>query len=212
MNIICAGIPRSGSTRLYSILRLGLEQNFPLNEISSQWEAAFKVGDHHNLLKIHNFSKKWLDWSDFVFTTKRDLRYIAASAIDLMPAGTYKTPESLVQMCKDILIMYDSWNEHSDYELVYEDFYKNETKIVDDIFKVLNLKVDIEKLLFELKEIKNSNLNFDHTTLMHKNHISKNTGLHYTKRLSKEQYEIIEKEFKDWLICNKYIISKPMYI
>lgn len=212
MNIICAGIPRSGSTRLYNILRLGLEQNFPLEEINSQWINSFVPGDHHNILKIHDFKKRWLDWGDFVFTTRRDLRYIAASAVDLMPRGTYKTTGCILQMCKEILDMYETWDEHTDYELVYEDFHNNKEKVVRTIFGILGLSVDINKLLCDLEMIRNSEKEFNNTTLMHFKHISENTNKHYSKRLTQEQYEAINSTYRDWLDSKDYKITKTFYM
>lgn len=212
MNIICAGIPRSGSTRLYNILRLGLEQNFPLEEINAQWINSFVPGDHHNILKIHDFKKRWLDWGDFIFTTRRDLRYIAASAVDLMPRGTYKTTGCILQMCKEILDMYEAWDEHTDYELVYEDFHNNKEKVVRTIFGILGLSVDINKLLHDLEMIRNSEKDFNKTTLMHFKHISENTNKHYSKRLTQEQYEAINLTYRDWLDSKDYKITKTFYM
>jgi len=212
LNIICAGIARSGSTRLYNIVRLGLEQNFPAEQISAQWVNSFVPGEHHNILKIHDFKKRWLNWSDFVFTTRRDIRYIAASALDLMPRGTYKNTDSIIQMCKEILDMYEAWNDHTDYELVYEDFKENKEKVVQTIFGILGLPVDCNKLLDDLSRIGNPAGEFDKTTLMHVKHISENTFKHYTKRLSKEHCDAINTTYKYWLDSKGYKIAKTLYI
>lgn len=204
MNIVVAGIPRSGSTRLYNIVRLGFLQQYSPDLVNSEWVTNFKPSDNQNILKIHQFSEKWLSWSDYVFTCKRDLRYIAASAIDLMPVNTYRTTDDIVKMCREILEMYEAWSSHADYELVYEDFSENSESVVSRIFGVLGMNIDIGKLVADLNEIGNSRERFDRRTLMHPNHISGQTKKHYSERLTREQTSVIESVFGSWLVENGY--------
>lgn len=212
MNILIAGIPRSGSTRLFNIVRLGLLQHFPKNFINSHWITTFKDNPAcHNILKVHEFEDRWVKYADFIFTTKRDIRFLAASAWDHKPLGTYQIPNQLVQSMTAVLGMYESWKPYSDYEIVYEKFSQYSEEIVSNLFSVIGLPVDVKKLLSDLDAIKNSKemFNEDGESLMHTNHISEKTSLNYRDRLPEDFYTAVETTFMPWLEEHEYIQSEP---
>ena len=182
-------------------------QNFDKDQVNSGWVRSFKHKDGcHNILKVHDFDPKWVEYGKYIFTTKRDVRYIASSAYEHKPYDVFKRPEQLVNSMRNVLEKYQTWKEVSDYELVYEDFDKNKEMIVGDIFKVIGLPIDVEKLLYDLSQIGNSENHFneDGESLMHIQHFSPNTSLHYKDRLPPDFAEAIDDTFKPWLIENGY--------
>lgn len=219
MNLVIAGIPRSGSTRLFNIIRLGMLQNFNKDQINSGWVRAFTHKDGcHNIIKVHDYDPLWVDYGKHIFTTKRDVRYIASSAYEHKPYDVFKRPDQLVNSMRNVLEKYRTWNEVSDYELVYEDFPDHKERIVAEIFEVIGLPVDVNKLLDDLSQIGNSKNHFneDGESLMHIQHFSPNTGLHYTQRLPSDFVAAINEAFMPWLIENGYEGKKektnPLFI
>lgn len=210
MKIITAGIPRSGSTRLFNIVRLGLLQHFPKNYINAHWVTTFNDNPAcHNILKVHEFSNNLVDYADFIFTTKRDIRFIAASAWDHRAHGVYRKPSELVESMASVLIMYEKWKVHSDYEIVYEKFSEHSEEIVSNLFSIIGLPIDVKKLLNDLNDIKNSKtvFNEDGESLMHVNHISEKTCLDYRERLPTVFSQAVETVFRPWLEQHGYIES-----
>lgn len=207
MNLVIAGIPRSGSTRLFNIVRLGMLQNFNKDQINSGWVRAFTHKDGcHNIVKVHDYDPLWVDYGKHIFTTKRDVRYIASSAYEHKPYDVFKRPDQLINSMRNVLEKYRTWNEVSDYELVYEDFREQKERIVNEIFNVIGLSVDVKKLLDDLSKIGNSKSHFneDGESLMHIQHFSPNTQLHYTDRLPPDFVQAIDEAFRPWLIQHGY--------
>ncbi len=207
MNIVAAGIPRSGSTRLYNIIRLGMLQFFDKDQINAGWINSYSHKDgKHNIVKVHDYDPMWLDYGKHIFTTKRDIRYIASSAYEHKPYDRFTKPEQLVASMHNVLKTYNLWKGVSDYEVVYEDFPTKKEEIVRDIFKVIGLPVNVSKVLDELSKIGNSKNHFneDGESLMHIQHFSPNTHLNYRDRLPPDFVELIDRTFSCWVVENGY--------
>ena len=210
MNIVTAGIPRSGSTRLYNIIRLGMLQFFDKDQINAGWISSYSHQDSkHNRVKVHDYDPMWLDYGKHIFTTKRDVRYIASSAYEHKPYDHFTSPEQLVGSMRSVLKNYHLWKEASHYEVVYEDFETKKESIVSDIFKIIGLPINVTKLLDDLTKIGNSKNHFneDGESLMHIQHFSPNTNKHYRDRLPAEFVSAIERNFAEWLEDNGYEIG-----
>jgi len=208
LNIILAGIPRSGSTRLFNIVRLGLLQHFPAEYLNCHWITTFQHKENcHNLLKVHVFDQRWIDYADFVFTTKRDIRYIAASAYEHNLKKANCTIDGVIKSMHSVLEMHALWNEHSDFEVVYEKFDDHSEEIINGIFSKIGLPVDVKKVLTDLSEIRNAKeyFNDDGVSLMHTNHISPKTHLSYKERLPRPFHEKLDLVFNSWLQENGYV-------
>lgn len=212
MKIVIAGMPRSASTRLYNIIRLILMQHYKLEEINCGWIDNFFVNEKIkvNMVKMHYFDKKWCDWSDFIFTTRRDLRSLIASSIDFRKNIKSFGLDLIHKDLQVVVNIHEKWYNHTNYELVYEDWDHNPSKIIEIICQILNLKCNVKEVLHGVEEIKNSmkefSGKFDWHTLMNKNHISENSSLHYSERLPPEYINAIEVNCEFWLRKYGYII------
>lgn len=209
MNILIAGIPRSGSLRLFNMVRVGLEQLFPKSEINFGYEEKF-VDDpdkHFNILKVHNYSDEKKDWADVIFTTKRDLRDILASSIDFKLLNMkFLSEEAIKNFLGDVISKYDAWKQYTDLEVEYESFDENKKQVVQRVFNLLKLRVDVEEVLERLEFIKqNQGVKGKAAEYISPNHVSKKTNLSYDKRLDEETLETVQENFGDWLKFNGYV-------
>lgn len=207
MNILIAGIPRSGSLRLFNIVRLGLEQLFPKNEINYGYEDKHSLeAKRFNILKVHSCSDKWVDWADVVFTTKRDLRDILASSLDFgMLDKRFLSEERIGIFLRDIIEKYDFWKQHSDLEVVYENYGESKKQVITRIFDILKLKVDVEEILKKLDFLtRNKGSKELVGEYITKTHISENSGLSYKERLDEESLLVVNEVFGEWIKMNGY--------
>lgn len=208
MNILVAGIPRSGSLRIFNIVRLGLEQLYSRNEINFGYENKFfdMPSKKHQLLKIHSCSDNWRDWADIVFTTKRDLRDILASSIDFgMIDKRFLSEERINLFLSDIVEKYKYWKQYTDLEVIYENYDENKMQILTRIFEICKLKVDISQVLEKIDFIANNRADKSLVgEYISKKHISDRNNDTYKNRLDEESLSVVEQYFLDWLKLNGY--------
>jgi hypothetical protein len=214
MNILVAGIPRSGSTRLYNIIRLILLQKFSFESLHCGWHDKFDLqkAGVHNIIKLHYFDQKWCDWADVIFTTKRDLRDVAASSLEFHKhRGRVYGDEVLLNFLHAVIAMHDLWGVYSDYELVYEEYGRFGLRDIMNVSEKLGLfDTNYGHVLDGVEEIKKNSVlerdQYDWVTLMSHYHISENTNLHFSERLSEDQTKLINDNFGHWLLDNGYKI------
>lgn len=214
MNILVAGIPRSGSLRLFNILRIGLQQVYSKDQIHHGYEKKFipNYNKQVNLNKMHDCLDSKRDWADFVFTTRRDLRYILASGIDFGMLKKHLSEQEIVEFLTDVTTKHSYWKQSTDFEIPYENFEENKREFINNVFSVLNIVVDVDKILIGMAEINQKYLDKNgHLEYFSPKHISKNSHLHFSDRLDQEQVVVIEKHFKNWLISHGYelVIHDP---
>ncbi|MEM9155856.1 MAG: hypothetical protein AAGB13_12620, partial [Cyanobacteria bacterium P01_F01_bin.33] len=80
--ILCAGMKRSGSTWLYNVLRVLLQEHTTY-QVYGAWVSDYDAKNLApiHLIKVHGFNSQLLDYSDLVFTSRRDIRDVIASLI-----------------------------------------------------------------------------------------------------------------------------------
>lgn len=212
MNILIAGVPRSGSTRLYNIVRLLLMQKYLPEDLYSVWHDHYDLQKErkNNIVKLHYFDQKWCDWADVIFTTKRDLRYVAASSLEYhRHRGRVYGNEVLLNFLHTVVGMHDLWRFYSDYEMVYEEYKRFWLRDIMNLAEILELEdINYENVMISVEEIKSSlketTFPYDWNTLMSNYHVSEKTNLHFRERLTIEQTQLIEQFFGNWLNDNGY--------
>lgn len=213
MNILVAGYPRSGSTRLYNIIRLILLQKHSFDEMYCCWYDYFDEAKAKkiNIVKLHYYEEKWLGWADLIFTTKRDLRYVAASCLEFNARrGRVYGDEVLLDFLNSVMAMYEGWGLHSTYQLVYENCEKNLLREIFNLSQILGIEnTNCEQIMTDLAAIRkksiDSDVPFDWNTLMNRHHVSDKNSLHYSQRLSANQTKLINDIYGGWLKENGYI-------
>lgn len=214
MNILVSGIPRSGSTRLYNIIRLILLQKNSWNDLYCCWHDHFDLQKQrkHNIIKLHYFDQKFCDWADFIFTTKRDLRDVAASSLEFnQHRGRVSDNEVLLTFLHAVMTMYELWKEYSDYEVIYEQIPKFGLRDIMNLTEILEIEnVNYGHVMSGLEDIKNSSkslaTDYDWNTLMNSYHISERTHLPFSIRLGEERTNLVNEACGSWLVENGYQI------
>ena len=209
MNILVAGIPRSGSLRIFNIVRVGLEQLFPKHEINFGYENNFveKSEKKFNILKVHSCDDGLRDWADVIFTTKRDLRDILASSIDFgMLDIRFLSEEKINIFLNDIVEKYNYWRQNSDLEVIFESFEENKRQVITRIFEICKLRVDVDEVLRRIDYIaENRNNKALVGEYISKKHISNKADSTYRDRLDSETLQVVQDAFADWLKMNGYL-------
>lgn len=205
MRIVCAGMHRSGSTWLFNVLRMMfLEKNVPIyscfeNKYDPKNNALFHI------VKVHKFKESIQKDADFIFTTCRDLRDIAASAIRRNLVE--HTPDSVERYLREIIEReYKPWSSVSDYEVRYEVMFRDKEKEISKIAKRVGIYVDSKKVKKAVDLlIAPSNPNeFDEITQLHYNHITNGIPNSYKNTLSVEVIDRINFKFESWLKEKRY--------
>lgn len=225
--IVCAGMPRSGSTIQYRIVKeilknknnlidLGWIDKQDLNEIIYN-----KINqDKTILVKIHEYNpifKKLNSKCDIkVITSFRDIRDVFVSLMAFKKVG-FEDVFSKYAFNK-IISDFKKWQEfHSVYVGKYEEFYSELKREIDNISIFLNITIDNplkEKIYLSVVNTKVNSLSspqYDPNTLLHSNHINDGSARQWKSKLTKIQIGIIQNIAKKWLIQNGYKIEYSIY-
>jgi hypothetical protein len=201
MNILVAGMWRSGTSRLYNLCRIISLQNFKEQEIHSCNFHKFENNSNHkiNIIKIHDYHDEWYNWASFVFGTKRNIFEISASVFECFDHWQRSKEIFSRNFEAGLKNQYHQWKNKFDLEIVFEDWELKKHFYIKEIAKLMNLKCDIDFTLNELEKLKNPN-NRCHINLMFENHISPKTDLTIKERLSEEEIELVK------FLCKKHKI------
>jgi len=200
MKIVCAGCHRSGSTWLYNAIRLIMESTK-----KDVYGCFFTKYDPENksqihVVKTHNWRES-LEDADKIFTTRRDLRDIAASAIR---RGLIKETETIPYLKRIIKKEYIPWKSHSDLEIVYEELVRNKKLQIQNIARVLRVSVQIGEIYKKIENLPIPEV-FDPLTQLHPNHITDGRLKSYKKTLKKDTQDEICRIFHNWMFRNGYL-------
>jgi hypothetical protein len=211
MNVLLSTVPRSGSTLLFNICRLLFEQLHGKDNVYAIWHELFKenMQKQHNIVKTHEKNEKYLPWSHKKITSIRDIRYVIASYFEFNQKFKINNPEILKDVCNAFKTIIDNGINMSDYVFVYEEYFKNQKKVILELAACLELpleKINVPEILNKIDEIKNRKYNeFDRTkTQMHPNHISPNSNKDIKERITQEQLAFIESNCSGFLKKHGY--------
>jgi hypothetical protein len=200
MKIVCAGCHRSGSTWLYNAVRLIMESK---NEVYACFVTEYDPENKSqvHVIKTHNWHKSLEENADKIFTTKRDLRDIAASAIR---RGLIEEEDAISYLRKVIKKEYMPWKSHSDLEIVYEDLIINKNLQIQNIAKVLKVTVKPNDIHQKIENLPIPEV-FDPLTQLHPNHITDGRLNSYKATLTKDMQDKIYRTFNNWMFRNGYL-------
>jgi hypothetical protein len=227
MNILVAGMMRSGSTLLFNMIVKIYKTQMPAKKLHIkrfEWlkqKAASEPTNDIVCTKTHMPSEPGLKWANLIFTTKRDIRDSCASGWrrrenDYKKRKTRtlgKKDEVLQTLCKQNIAYFNEWKKHTSYELVYERYMTEPLVVIEEVSKVLNLPINDPialKSIYDYLEFlptdKNLNDKKEHPeTLLSKDHKTNNGEIGgYKKTLNKQEIKDLQALCKDWLIENGY--------
>jgi len=216
-DVVVCGMPRSGSTLLFNILRemvrMDLDKRDGFFKNDKEYDHLLKSEKSYFVKKTHNLSwiliKRIRRKKTIGFFTHRDIRDIVVSMMqkgwieDFDTFITHSLPSII-----NIALIYASVKNMHVYS--YEELINNKIKIIQDLQNILNVKIDedsvykiIERTSIEkAKEIiakLGKNQNYDPTSHLHKNHIRDAKIGKWKEKLTKNQIEIINSVAKDYL-------------
>jgi hypothetical protein len=195
MNIIVAGLFKAGSTALYNIVRIMLEEAYGKETVYSSYVEYFSENGmrEHNLIKQHPYSEELKNLADLVFTTRRDLKEVVASL--RRREGKDRWPD-VRKACEFAIDCYSFWEPFSSYILIYEDYMKCPKKCVAEGADLLRYQGNVRNVLAKVEAFKKSTsatYGPENPSLVTANHITGSSVASCGKVLSQEELEIIDK-------------------
>lgn len=194
MLVVSAGMPRSGSTLLFNILRELMRQEFG-DRLVSGW-----IGDLPNwmdeevcLVKVHELSPLLLERSSHIFYTYRDLRSAAVSAMRV-----FRTPLTM-EIVRDWVKEYLIARSASDTLIRYEELVSNTRRMIGRCARLMDSHADLLEVEERLSELKLPVEGYSRETLLHFNHITHTEVDDWKTELPEELREQICSEFGWWL-------------
>jgi len=203
IKITCAGCHRSGSTWLFNAARLIMQSTG--QEVYSCFVTDYDP-EHSapvHVVKCHNRHRILLD-SHYFFTTKRDPRDIAASAVR---RNLIEEKDAIKYLKRVISKEYERWRHYTNLEIQYEDLIGNKDVYIRRISKILKVKVKpgtIRKRIESLP-IPEGEKERDPVTLLHGNHITDGKLGSYKRTLSATTQTEICAVFYNWMKRHGYL-------
>ena len=197
MNILIGGTVRTGSTRLFNLVRLLAYQNYDKDDIrTGRWNYNWTGKKNINICKSHECTEKWYEWADFIFVSTRNWMDIAASSIEFMNSVNRDLEKNRVFFESIAIPYFHTWHNKADYVLPYETFEESKHTHIKNIANLLNFKIcDDQKIVETLEKYKNKEI-IDHESLIFHYHISPNSHKTAKERMSENEYKFFENIFK----------------
>lgn len=176
MNVIIAGCWRTGTTAVYNIARLILSLE---GEVYScfvdEYDYVKAEAARHTVIKVHKFSNTWLERADKIITTYRDSRDILDSMQRFKGTGGSGNASEDTNIIRG-LEHWGLWQQHTNYLALFNRLTRSPAMLVSQIAGTLGVKIsnaEVYRLTEEFQNIKPPLTGVDPITLLHHNHITK---------------------------------------
>lgn len=197
---ICAGMPRSGSTWLYNAVRcLALRAGA---DVYGAWIQQYDPGNPASIhvLKIHQFDDRVARYGSRVFTSRRDLRDVAASLI----RRKWNTPENVLDSLDFCVTAHRLWRRFTRHELVYEILHRFQLEEMAHLADLMGLDLAMDQVQETKREVAGlapepGAPDGSPPTLLHRQHVLDGRSGYYGAVLSPELIETINTRYEDWL-------------
>lgn len=199
--IVIAGMRHSGSTALFNVVRLALEQHgTEFTSLYSDGKAAELLSDPDQkllLIKTHELRDDIASRASVVITCRRDIRDAVASA----KRRGFPLLERLagpVEYAKYNRALHDIWLPYSDYEFVYESYIADPVTETRKLLHFLGLQsVDVEAVCAGVASLPSDQYE---TTLLSSKHITDpDRVMYFGDTLDKAQVDKISADHATWL-------------
>ncbi len=209
--VLCAGIPRSGSTWLYNAARLLLMRHAGVSSIYGAWIAQYDSSNTApwHVIKIHDPDEGLLWRARVAFTSRRDLRDIAASA---WKRGWVGDEPTTIAFLDNVVAQHTFWRDRCAHQMTYEQMLHDRPAELARIANALNLPIDSAALRAISNDIDSLGFDdsregdFDTETLLHKRHIIDGRPGSHAHTLPADVVATINQRYGDWLRANAYAI------
>lgn len=202
--LVVAGMRHSGSTALFNILRLAMEQlGIPYTGCYSEREdCSTKVlgSAFAGIIKTHEFRGDILQMADVIFTTRRDLRDTVASAVRRKFTPFERmVGDKPVEYAKNNRALHDLWHPHSNYEFVYERFLADPAAVVSEVLQTAKVpgQANIPEIVEKVRCLPKDQYDI---TLLSPSHITDpEHKLRFSDTLPPDSVAKISLQHFDWL-------------
>lgn len=180
MIIVCAGRSRSGSTIMYNLIRLTLEESVLKENVYGRMHRDYDRNNakKHHIVKIHGYDKYLFENATHVFSCTRNLKQQKASIIKfrkLMKSQDLSESE-LNEFINYDLNRYNKWKSHKNFvkSFRFDDLVNNKTMIIHEVCRLLGLKVmnNSEVIIKRLNDIKLPTKGYDKETGLTSDHFT----------------------------------------
>ena len=179
MLIICAGRSRSGSTLMYNIVRLTLEEVFGKHKVYASVINGYNKSNEkeHNVVKIHGHCNYLFKNATHVFSCKRNKedQKISLYKHRKQIKNQELNDEELEDFIKYDLSRYEKWKGHKNFVKTFrfEDLVDDKELIISEIISSLNLKVpNVQNIIEKLNQLKMPKKGYDKKTGLTFNHFT----------------------------------------
>lgn len=216
VRIVCAGMPRSGSTWLYNAARLLLRAAG--HSVYGEWIYDYdpEHGCTHEVLKIHHHDETLAATADRVLTSRRDPRDVVAS---LLKRGWTTGGADALHQISWYVIWHTKWHKVSNLEVVYHELMADQRRALEQVATALQLDLDqarLDVVLAQLEDVRRAaagaeraTRDQDPATLLHPKHIMDGRTGYYAEVVEHETVQEIERRLGTWLRTFGYLPAEP---
>lgn len=202
--VVSGGMPRSGSTLLFNLIRTCLEYKYP-DDLVSGW-----IGDTRSipegkvyLIKSHDVNRSLAYRANTYFYSFRDVR-------DALLSSQRKFgQEPTIEYCRYYIKGYMAAERYAHEMFKYEEFVHDLEGAVERIQSHLCMSAPTEAILSRLPSLQpreKAAKGYDETTLMHGEHATHTKQGEWRTGLDKKLLDRIRDEYGWWLEKNEYSI------
>ena len=208
--VVCAGIPRSGSTWLYNAARLLLTATAgDAAAVHGAWIEHYEPsnGARFHVVKIHEPDEALAWRAKAILTSRRDLRDIAASA---WKRSWISDEPSALAFVDSVIRQHQFWQQRCAFQMVYERMHAEPRAELVRVADALNFGIDVSAAADVLKAIDalghedDSEHAFDAGNLLHKKHIMDGRVGYHSETLPPDLLQRINSRCAEWLAANGY--------
>ena len=203
--LLCAGFPRSGSTWLFNVMRVALQQaGMPT------YAAWIDDYDEQNpapvhLVKVHDRSPL-IEEAAAIFVSTRDLRDVAASQALHDPSSD--DPDEVVDHMHERLFHHGPYERRAHYHLVYEAMMRDKPGHIDEVLAKLGIDGNAQAIDDAVESLQvrepSADGRYDTTNLLLVGHVRHGGSGYYKQHLSQASTTAIERHFGAWLADHGY--------
>ncbi len=195
-------MPRSGSTLLFNILRICLQQKYG-QAVGTAWIDDYKdlSSAPAYLLKVHHVSWPLRLRSQHIFCSYRDVRDA------LLSAQRRFGVQPNIELCRAHIAEQQAAVKFSSLQFRYESFVDDLPSSIRQVAELLELEVNVADVLARLPTAKPQSQAagaYDRETLLHDGHATNTQSGDWRVQFEPTLQAQIRSEFSWWFLANGY--------